>query len=122
MSEDFTDFPQRLFNEEHIDGLGLTKLWINADKASKLGIKNDDMVRIWSESTGAEGLIRAKVTEGLHPNAVFVFVGFGRKAKMTTVAKGKEGIHVNEFIPDHMELLSGAAGCQEGLVKIERAE
>jgi len=106
--------------EEHIDGLGLTKLWINADKASKLGIKDGDLVKVWSESTGAEGVVRTKVTEGLHPSAAFVFTGFGHKAKMMTVARGKEGINVNEFIPDHMELLSGAAACQEGLVKIER--
>jgi len=106
--------------EEYIDGLGLTKLWINSGKASKLGIKNDDMVRIWSEVTGGEGMIRAKVTEGIHPSSVFAFVGFGHKAKMMGVPKGREGINVNEFIPDHMELVSGAAGCQEALVKIER--
>jgi len=106
--------------EEHIDGLGLTKLWINANKASKLGIKDGDTIRIWSESTDAEGLIKAKVSEGVHPSAVFAFVGFGHKAKMMAVARGKEGINVNEFIPDRMELLSGAAACQEGLVKIER--
>jgi thiosulfate reductase / polysulfide reductase chain A len=106
--------------EDYIDGLGLTKLWINADKASKLGIKSDDMVRIWSEFTGAEGVIKAKVTEGVHPSSVFAFVGFGHKAKMMAVAKGKEGINVNEFIPDHMELISGTAACQEALIKIQK--
>lgn len=65
-------------------------------------------------------MIQAKVTEGVHPSAVFAFVGFGHKSKKMAVARGKEGINVNEFIPDHMELVSGAAGCQEGLVKIER--
>lgn len=107
--------------DEDIDGLGLTKLWINTDKASKLGIRDDDLVRIWSESTGAEGLVRAKVTEGIHPSAVFAFAGFGHKAKMMTVERGKEGINVNEFVPDHMELISGAAANEEALVKIERA-
>jgi len=106
--------------EEHIDGLGLTKLWINTDKASELGIRDGDMVKIWSEATGGEGMIRAKVTGGVHPSAVFAFVGFGHKSKTMAVARGKEGINVNEFIPDHMELVSGAAACQEGLVKIER--
>ena len=106
--------------EEHIDGLDLTSLWVNADRASELGIRDGDMVRIWSEATGGEGVIRAKVTEGVHPSAVFAFVGFGHKSKKMAVARGKEGINVNEFIPDHMELISGAAGCQEGLVKIER--
>ena len=108
--------------EEHIDGLDLTSLWINPDRAAELGIRNGDMVRIWSEATGGEGVIRAKVTEGVHPSAVFAFVGFGHKSKKMSVARGREGINVNEFIPDHMELISGAAGCQEGLVKIERVK
>ncbi len=108
--------------EEHIDGLGLTQLWINADRAAKLGIKDGDMVRIWSESTGAEGVLRAKVIEGIHPSSVFAFVGFGHTARMMGIARGKEGINVNEFIPDHLELLSGAAACQEALVKIERVK
>lgn len=106
--------------EEHIDGLGLTKLWINAHKASKLGIRDGDMVRIWAESTGADGMVEAKVSQGIHPSCAFAFVGFGHRAKRMTVARGKKGINVNEFTPDHMELLSGAAGCQEALVKIER--
>jgi len=67
-----------------------------------------------------EGVIQAKVTEGVHPSAVCAFVGFGHKAEKMAVARGKEGINVNEFIPDHVELVSGDAGCQEGLVKIER--
>ncbi len=108
--------------EEHIDGLDLTKLWINKGKASQLGIKDNDMVRIWSESIGAEGIVRAKITEGIHPSCVFVFVGFGHKAKLMSTTRGKEGINVNEFIPDHMELVSGSAACQEGLVKIEKVE
>lgn len=106
--------------EEHIDGLGLTRLWINREKASTLGIRDGDTVRIWSESTGAEGMVKARVSEGVHPSCVFAFVGFGHRARMMAVGRGKEGINVNEFIPDHMELVSGAAGCQEALVKIER--
>ncbi len=62
----------------------------------------------------------AKVCEGIHPSAIFAFVGFGHKAKRMSVARGRAGINVNEFIPDHMELVSGAAACQESLVKIER--
>jgi thiosulfate reductase/polysulfide reductase chain A len=106
--------------EEHIDGLGLTTLWMNANRAYELGIKHGDVVRIWSEATGAEDQIEVKVTHGIHPSAVFAFVGFGHKSGAMRVARGKEGINVTEFVPDHMELLSGAAGCQEALVKVER--
>jgi len=108
--------------EEHIDGLGLTCLWINKKKAFKLGLKDGKTVRIWSESTGAEGRVRIKAYEGIHPDAVFAFVGFGHKSKTMTVARGKEGINVNEFIPDHMEWVSGAAAVQEALGKIARIQ
>jgi thiosulfate reductase/polysulfide reductase chain A len=106
--------------EDHIDGLGLTKLWINTVEAKNLGIRDDDLVKIWSEYTGAEGVVRAKTMEGIHPKALFVFAGFGHKSKKMTIEKGKQGINVNEFVPDHFELVSGAAACQEALVRIER--
>ncbi|MFH0896518.1 MAG: molybdopterin-dependent oxidoreductase [Candidatus Bathyarchaeota archaeon] len=106
--------------EDYIDGLDFTRLWINADKAFKLGIENGDLVKIWSEATGAEGLVRVRVMEGIHPSAVFAFTGFGHKAKMMTIEKGKEGINVNEFVPDHIELVSGAAATQEAIIKVEK--
>jgi thiosulfate reductase/polysulfide reductase chain A len=106
--------------EDHIDEIGLNKLWINADIAYKLGIKDDDLVKIWSEETGAEALIRVKAIEGIHPSSVFAFTGFGHKSNAMTIRKGREGINVNEFVPDHIELVSGAAATQEALIKIER--
>jgi anaerobic selenocysteine-containing dehydrogenase len=95
-------------------------LWINKKIAVKLGLKDGETVRIWSDATGAEGRVRIKACEGIHPAAVFAFVGFGHTSKGMTVEKGKAGINVNEFIPDHMEWVSGAAPTQEALVKIER--
>ena len=47
-------------------------------------------------------------------------MGFGHKSKGMTVERGLKGINVNEFVPDHMEWVSGAAANQEALVKIER--
>ena len=67
-------------------------------------------------------MIKARATEGIHPDAVFAFVGFGHKAKTMRVARGKEGINVNEFISDYIELVSGGAACHEGLIRIERVE
>ena len=62
-------------------------LWIHSDEAKKLGIKNGDAVEV---SSGAvKGTIRAKVTEFIHPQAVFMLHGFGTETPVQERAKGK---------------------------------
>lgn len=53
------------------------RLWINTAKAAKLGIKDGQVVEV-SSSCGKE-TIRAYVTDLIHPEAVFMLHGFGRK-------------------------------------------
>ncbi|MEW6698130.1 MAG: molybdopterin-dependent oxidoreductase [Bacillota bacterium] len=52
-------------------------LWINIKEAEKLGIKDGQMVEV-SSGRGKE-TIRAFVTEHIHPEAVFMLHGFGRR-------------------------------------------
>ncbi len=62
-------------------------LWIHSDEAKKLGIKNGDAVEV---SSGAvKGTIRAKVTDFIHPQAVFMLHGFGTETPVQERAKGK---------------------------------
>ena len=53
------------------------ELWINEDEAAKLGISDGGMVDV----TSAKGTrrIRAKVTDLIHPEAVFMLHGFGHR-------------------------------------------
>ncbi|MDJ0723248.1 MAG: molybdopterin-dependent oxidoreductase [Desulfobacterales bacterium] len=55
-------------------------LWINAAKAAALGIKNDDLVEV--ASPAGAGVIKAHVTDLIHPEAVFMVHGFGHEAKL----------------------------------------
>ena len=55
-------------------------LWINSAKAAALGIKNDDVVEVTS-SVGA-GVLKAHVTDLIHPEAVFMVHGFGHEAQL----------------------------------------
>ena len=57
-------------------------LWINAQKAAELGIKNNDLVEI--KSSAGAGQIKAFVTDMIHPETVFMLHGFGHEAKLAT--------------------------------------
>jgi thiosulfate reductase/polysulfide reductase chain A len=55
-------------------------LWINAAKAAELGIKKDGLVEVTSQA--GSGVLKAHVTDLIHPEAVFMVHGFGHEAKL----------------------------------------
>lgn len=67
--------------------LGSNKLWINSGKAAEIGIANGDMVEITNGD--AKGTIEAKVTDFIHPEAVFMLHGFGKDIPAQKRAFGK---------------------------------
>jgi thiosulfate reductase / polysulfide reductase chain A len=60
-------------------------LWINQEKAAALKIADGEMV----ESNGHGGRIRAKVTDLIHPDTVFMIHGFGHTLPVESLALGK---------------------------------
>ena len=68
--------------------LGENALWIHSGPAKKLGIKDGDRVQVTSGN--ARGTIRAKVTDLIHPQSVFMLHGFGTgvPAKKRSFGKG----------------------------------
>jgi thiosulfate reductase / polysulfide reductase chain A len=55
--------------------LDTNRLWINSTAAGKLGIKDGDPVEV--ANGDVRGIIRARVTDLIHPQAVFMLHGFG---------------------------------------------
>jgi anaerobic selenocysteine-containing dehydrogenase len=99
---------------------------INPADASKLGIKNGDMVKLTSV-TGSY-LIKAKLWEGIRPSTVAKCYGQGHwaygKVAAKDFAKGTpRGVNNNEIMPFNIERLSGANVRNGGFtgVKIEKA-
>jgi thiosulfate reductase/polysulfide reductase chain A len=62
-------------------------LWINSAVAQELGIGDGDTIKVSSD--GAEAVGRAKVTDFIHPEAVFMVHGFGRTVPLQTRAYKK---------------------------------
>lgn len=62
-------------------------LWIHPEPAAALGIKDGAMVEV--SSNGVSGQIRAKVTNRIHPEAVYMLHGFGTQVPLQKRAFNK---------------------------------
>lgn len=95
----------------------LERIWINPLRANELGIKDGDMVEV--ESDEAVSRVRAKVTERVHPEAIFVPSPYG----ITSPFK-KHGVGIGfgymEHVPFDFESISGSGNIQEVVVKVRK--
>jgi thiosulfate reductase/polysulfide reductase chain A len=90
-------------------------LWINAERANDLGIKNNDLVTV-SSSKGS-GEIKAFVTDLIHPETVFMLHGFGHEAKSATRSynRGVSDSLLQENISDEV---GGSPALHETFVRL----
>ncbi len=96
-------------------------LWINDKEAKKLGISDNDLVDVGNN--GYTEQIRAKVTDQIHPEAVFVVHGFGHQLPVESRAFGR-GLADNKFMPggcDIYDKAGGAVAFQEHFVSVKKA-
>ncbi len=91
-------------------------LWINKQRAEELGIK--DGMKIKVKSNQGEGIIKAKVTEFIHPEAVFMLHGFGHQSPMAlrSYKKGLSDALLQKNISDEV---GGSPGLHETIVEIK---
>lgn len=95
-------------------------LWIHDKEAEKLGISDGERVEVGQN--GYTETIKAKVTDIIHPEAVFVIHGFGHKLKPESRAYGK-GLADNKFMSGGMDLWDKAGGgiaYQEHFVSVSK--
>ena len=63
-------------------------LWIHPDRARPLGIRDGDAVEV-SGGGNYIGIIKARVTPWIHPEAVFMLHGYGATVPLATRARGR---------------------------------
>ncbi|MHB1407874.1 MAG: thiosulfate reductase PhsA [Desulfitobacteriaceae bacterium] len=83
----------------------MNTLWINASSAAKLGIKDGDGIIVTSGKYEHKG--NAKVTEGIRPDTVFAYHGFGRISPELKRAYGK-GINDNKLITNELGVVGNS--------------
>jgi anaerobic selenocysteine-containing dehydrogenase len=82
-------------------------LWINRQKAEALKINDGDEVEVGSN--GHRGRIRAKVTDLIHSDAVFMVHGFGPTLPVESRALG-QGVSDSALMPGGLALWDPAGG------------
>ncbi|MCF8130548.1 MAG: molybdopterin-dependent oxidoreductase [Deltaproteobacteria bacterium] len=95
-------------------------LWINSAEAEKMGIEDGQWVEI--SNGGHSGRIRAKVTDLIHPEAVFMVHGFGHRLPIESLALNK-GVSDNDLMPGGLEIwdpAGGAIAMQEHFVSVKK--
>jgi thiosulfate reductase/polysulfide reductase chain A len=96
-------------------------LWINTAEAQKLGISDGETVKV--SQNGYSENIKAKVTDFIHPEAVFVIHGFGHQLPIESRAFGK-GLADNKFMRNGLTIWDQAGGAiayQEHFVQVSKA-
>ncbi|MBF0480400.1 MAG: molybdopterin-dependent oxidoreductase [Desulfovibrionaceae bacterium] len=96
-------------------------LWINAGRAAALGIENGGLATISGKGRG--GVIRAFVTEFIHPEAVFMVHGFGHDLPVEERARGR-GVADNALMNGGLfatDPYGGGVVMQEHFVRVAKA-
>ncbi len=99
-------------------------LWMNAKEAERLGIENNDLVQVTSANKSHSGTIRAHVTEFIHPEAVFMVHGFGRKVPWQTRGynRGLGDYRFETGLLDVYDPAGGGIALLECQVSVKKAE
>ncbi len=92
------------------------ELWINPGPAGKLGVKDGAYVEVAS-TLGTNGRLKARVTDFIHPEAVFMIHGFGKTVPVQTrcYQKGASDALLQENVSDHV---GGSPAFDETLVQV----
>lgn len=94
----------------------LTRAWINASEAAKLGIADGDEIEISNDMHTAR--VRAKVTERVNPTTIFIPGHYGCSAKDLHTAYGV-GVRPMDFVKFQTDAY-GASMTHEAVVKVKK--
>jgi thiosulfate reductase/polysulfide reductase chain A len=94
------------------------ELWINPKAAAERGIANGQIVKVSSDV--GEATIKAKVTEGIREDCVWMTQGFGHKSMGLKTAFGK-GASDSDLHVTFTDPVSGGQALTQTFVKVEKA-
>jgi thiosulfate reductase/polysulfide reductase chain A len=92
------------------------ELWIHSKAAERLGVKNGGMVAV--KSPVASARLKAKVTDFIHPEMVFMLHGFGKTVPAQTrcYLKGASDALLQENLSDKV---GGSPAYEDTFVQVE---
>ena len=94
------------------------ELWINEASARELGLKEGDKAAVVS-SVG-RGEIKVKVTDLIHPEAVFMLHGFGHEAKSAARSYNR-GVSDAVLVENRTDMVGGSPALHDTFVTVTPA-
>ena len=92
-------------------------LWIHPKPAKKLGIEYGDMVEV--KSPAGKGELKARVTEEIRPDTVYMDTGYGVLSTALSNIYGK-GACIAEILEDRADEVSGNMAMHETFVRVRK--
>lgn len=122
-----------LMDDDIEGGCPYSPLYINAERARILGLKEGDLVEaecigptkrddpcVLDDSViGYKETVRVHVTEGLHPDTAWIHFAAGHKSEMM-IPKVKDGLVHSAFVPLSIEPYAGGCGKNYSIVKLTK--
>ncbi len=94
--------------------------WINAKVAKKMGLKNGDYIVLVNQDGVKSNKVRAKVTERIRPDCIYVVHGFGTTSKLLRKAYLR-GADDQQLITRYaIDPISGTVGMRVNFVKVTK--
>lgn len=93
------------------------QIWIHPDSARRLGISSGDNVEV--KSPVGSGVIKARVTEEIRPDTVYMDTGYGALSKQLTNTYGR-GCSIADILEDKADKVSGNLAMHETFVRLRK--
>lgn len=94
-------------------------LWINADVASRLGVRDNQYITVINQDGVRSNRLKAKVTQRIRKDCVFMVHGFGSRSKALKRAYEKGADDQRLITRFNVDPISGSTGMRVNFVKIE---
>lgn len=97
------------------------EVWLSTRVAARLGIRHGVYVRLVNTEGVTGGEVRAKVTERMRDDAVYMVHGHGHRSRRLTNADGRGASDAELMAGYALDPISGGAGMRVTFVKVEAA-
>ncbi|MBS1713010.1 MAG: molybdopterin-dependent oxidoreductase [Armatimonadetes bacterium] len=98
------------------------EVWVNTDTALDLGVKDGERVVLVNQDGARSNPIKAKVTERIRPECVYMVHGFGHTDRRLRQSAGKGADDTGLITRYKVDPLMGGTAMRGNFVRIERQE
>ena len=115
--------PMHTFARTHnnavlMDHMSENEVWISTHEARELGIAQGSYVWLENDAGTREGPVRARVTERIRNDCVYIVHGFGHKSPLMRIANGRGASDTHLQSRYSLDPVSGGAGLRNNFVRV----